>query len=336
MPADASTTLRQEYVDRETGVPAVDRALDILSIEKTPGWSAMSRDQARDTEYSYFVKHINNINTDLVAEAADFPDAEPGIAEEKYRGCMQQQAAATSISDIAQGIETYVLDSDKLTTQIKDLALSMRRGANTMVWSNTVPNFAGVDQPAGGIIPWITHNINAANDGANATFSTDGQYPTSIRTDGTKRTLTTGMFYDVMNQLSQIGSIPVDEKGIIIAWCNPSMLQSLLGLENISDLQKPSNENTKGGVVTRVATAYGEVHFKHDVDMRDCEIILCDMSSVKKVYLSSKTMYSSEKVARSGFADKYVMRMLWGLKMPHTRRIGAIFDILAETPAILN
>ena len=206
----------------------------------------------------------------------------------------------------------------EMALQLAKKAPELKRDVESILLSNQGADSSD-PRAVGSLLAFIKTNVSKDAGGANPVYT---NIPTAVRTDGTQRAFTEQMLKDVQTLCWNEGGDPT----VVMAGAfNKSKISAFAG--NASHVVN-MNE-AKPGVIIAAMDVYvgdlGTVKVLPNRWQRTRDVFVLDWSQIAIKHLRG---YHTEKLAKTGDAEKRALRVEYTLEVKSEKAIGLIADLL--------
>jgi len=169
---------------------------------------------------------------------------------------------------------------------------------------------------------WVKTNVDMQTNGANPSYTT---LPSSARTDGNVRTFTETILKNVIQQVWSSGGTPK------ILMCGPVNKQRVSGFSGIAssrfNIDGGAKPATLVGAVDIYVSDFGNVQVIANRFQRERDAWVIDPDYAKMTVLRP---YQQVELAKTGDAEKRMLIVEWGHKVPAENAHGLAADLITS------
>lgn len=287
-----------------------------ISPEKTPFISMIGKGKAKGTLHEWQVDELAPPDTaNARAEGNDATFTSP-TATVRIGTVMQISDKTAMVAGSLEAVDKAGRKSE-MAYQMAKRSAELKRDIETIALSNQGADSSDPRKTAS-LLAFLKTNISKASDGSNPSYTT---LPTDVRTDGTQRVFTEQMLKDVIALAWAEGAEP---KFIMAGAFNKSKISGFAG-----NADRVFNLNSaKPGAIVASADVYvgefGTLTVVPNRFQRARDVLVLDPEYASIVYLRG---FHTEKLAKTGDAEKRIIRAEWALKVHNEKAHGGIFDL---------
>jgi hypothetical protein len=287
-----------------------------ISPEKTPFTSMIGRAEAKNTLHEW--------QTDALA-AADGSN---------FRNEGNDAAFTVPTPTVRLGVHVQISDKTAMVSgtleevrkagrksemayQMSQRTAELKRDIETIALSNQADSGSDPRKTAG-LPVWIKSNTSLGATGANAVYTT---VPNATRTDGTLRSITEAMVKTVAQACWDNGAEPS------VLMVGSSVKVSISAFAG--NATKTLNiAGAKPGIIVQamdvIVTDFGNLKVMPNRFQRTRDAFILDPEYLSLVFLRG---FHQEPLAKTGDADKRIIRAEWGLKSHNEASQGLVADV---------
>jgi hypothetical protein len=226
------------------------------------------------------------------------------------------------ISGTAEAVTAAGRKSER-ALQIAKRGAELKRDMEVICLANQGGDAGGVATPrrTATMGAWVKSNVSLGATGVNPAYVSG--LPSAGRTDGTQRALTETLLKAVIQQCWTSGNVP---KVLMVGPVNKARVSSFTGIATRNfDI---SNASAKPTAIIASADVYvsdfGTLRVVPNRFQRERDAWLVDFEYVTLSYLRP---FKTEKLAKTGDADKEQMLAEWGLRVNQEAALGLVADL---------
>lgn len=287
-----------------------------ISPEKTPFFQMAGRTKAVNTLHEWQIDSLAAVDTtNARAEGNDATFTTPA-ATTRVGVHMQISDKTAIVSGTLETVNKAGRKSE-MAYQMSKRSAELKRDMESIALSNQADS--GTDPRAtGGLGAWLKTNTDFAGDGSDPSYTT---VPNDARGDGTQRALTEAMLKSVVQACWESGAEP---SIISVGSFNKAVISSFGGnADKVVNLS-----GAKPGVIVAAMDVYvsdfGNLKVIANRFQRSRDLFIFDPEYVSIAYLRG---FQTEELAKTGDAEKRIIRAEWGLKVHNEAAHGAIYDL---------
>lgn len=287
-----------------------------ISPEKTPFFSMIGRGKAKNTLHEWQIDSLAAVDTaNAKAEGNETTFATPS-ATTRLGNYMQISDKSCIVSGTLQKVDKAGRKSE-MAYQMSKRAPELRRDMESIALEN-LPASGTDPRKTAGLPAWLKTNTDFGAGGVDPVYTT---LPNDDRTDGTQRAITETILKTVIQECWNSGAEP----SVVMTGAHvKSVISGFTG-----NADKVFNINSaKPGTIIAAADVYvsnfGTLKVIPNRFQRARDAWVLDPEFLSIVYLRG---FHSEALAKTGDADKRVLRAEWGLKVHNEAAHGGIFDL---------
>jgi hypothetical protein len=315
----AGTTTKYDVVGAREDL--TDAIYDI-SPEKTPFYSSIGRGTAKGTFHEWQTDSLadaDGTNAQLEGNEASYAKADPTVRVGNYT---QISDKSLIVSGTLQAIDLAGRKSEKARLLAKR-SKEIKRDIEKILLGNQAAA-AGSDTVArklASLGAWVKTNVNKHADGTNPTYSSGA--PGAARGDGTQRVFTLAMVQDVMQRTWAAGGEPTI---LQVGPFNKTKVSTFTGIAT-KTVNISSGDAGPMAVIAAVdilVTDFGNLRVVPNRLQRDRDAWVLDLDMFEVDYLRQ---FHTENMAKTGDADKTVLRVEYTLKVKNEKGVGLVADL---------
>ena len=287
-----------------------------ISPEKTPFISMIGKGKAKGTLHEWQVDSLANPDTANAKNEGNDASFSVPTPTTRIGTVMQISEKTAMVAGTLEAADKAGRKSE-MALQMAKRSAELKRDVEAIALANQAADSTDPRKTAS-LLAFLKTNIDKAPDGSNPSYTS---LPNATRTDGTPRAFTEAMLKNVV----QLGWAEGAEFKIIMTGAyNKAKISGFAG-----NADRVFNLNgAKPGAIVASADVYvsefGTLTVVPNRFQRTRDVFVLDPEYASIVYLRP---YHSEQLAKTGDAEKRVIRVEWGLKVHNEKAQGAVFDL---------
>lgn len=287
-----------------------------ISPEKVPFTSMVQKGKSSGILHEWQLDELaapNLSNKQPEGNEASFSSPTPTVRQGNYHQISDKTAI---VSGSLEAVKKAGRKSE-MALQLAKRAPELKRDVESILLSNQAAD-SNDPRAVGSLLAFIKTNTSIGAGGADPVYT---NIPSATRTDGTQRAFTEAMLKDVQAQAWAEGG---DPDVVMCGAYNKAKFSTFAG-----NADKVLNLNgAKPGVIVASMDVYvgdlGTVKVVPNRWMRTRDVLVLDMSRIAIKHLRG---YHTEKLAKTGDAEKRALRVEYTLEVKNEKAIGGVFDL---------
>lgn len=299
--------------------------ISILANEDFPFMSNIGSGTASNTQFEWLTNEVDAADPDNAVIDGDDVSNDAYAPTTRLANYVQTMDKTIGLSHITQQVK----HAGSHTSMGAARALKYRglkRDMEARLCGNyaAVPPAAGVAHKTAGALAFMRTNVNRGATGANATLSGGASgYPNAAATNGTLRTFTEALLKDVHRKCREAGGSP----DLLII--SPALKQTFSTFVGVADQRKDAPGSKPGTIIGAMdfyIGDFGKIAAVDSIYTSGRDGLLVDRAAWEIEYLQK---FKTEKLAKTGHADREMVSVTFGLKCDNDKASGVIADIQA-------
>lgn len=288
-----------------------------ISPEKTPLMAMAGKGKSENTLHEWQVDALaapDTANAKAEGNDASFTVPTPTV---RIGNVMQISDKTAIVGGTLEEVRKAGRKSE-MGLQMAKRSAELKRDIESIILSNQAADSSD-PRKTGSLLAFLKTNVSiGTGSAANPSYTT---LPNAVRVDGTQRALTEQLLKDVNALAWAEGGEP---RTIMVNAFNKSKVSGFAG--NATRTYN-LNSDKPGAVVASVDVYVGEFGTLKVVPnrwQRARDLFVLDPEYISIVYLRG---FHQEKLAKTGDAEKRIIRAEWGLKIHNEKAHAAIYDL---------
>lgn len=296
-----------------------------ISPEETPLFSAIAKegsDQVLTEWQTDALAAVDTANAQIEGDdVTQIPAHTPTVRVGNYQ---QISRKLVSVSGTVEAVNKAGRRS-QLVFELAKKGLELRRDQEAIIFQNIAGDTGGVTtaRQMATLGAWLKSNVDKEAGGGNPVYTSG--VPGAARTDGTPRTFTEAIFKSVVQKQWASGGHP-DQSMMYLGPVNKQRASGFTGVvtRNYDISNKAAKPTAVIYAVDIFVTDFGAVRVMPHRYMRELDGYLLDPN-----FLAIKTLrsYRTEKLAKTGDAEKRMLLTEWTLKVNQEAAHGLAADL---------
>lgn len=292
-----------------------------ISPTDTPFLTGAGRGSADNTLYEWQTDALaapDTNNAFIEGDEATFQAVTPTVRLGNYT---QISRKTIIVAGTQEAVKKAGRKSD-LAYNMAKRSKELKRDMEAIMLSNqgAAAGAAGVPRKTGTLLAFVKTNVNKGATGANPVYTS---IPTGTRTDGTQRDFTEPLLKDVL-QLVWASGGDVDGSIVMVGPVNKQKASLFSGIAT----KTLNSTGAKKMAIVAAADIYvsdfGTTHIIPNRFQRERDAHVIDFDFVQIDYLRS---FRTEKLAKTGDAEKRMLLAEYGLRVKNEAALGLIADL---------
>lgn len=296
-----------------------------ISPTDTPFFANAGRDTMENTLHEWQIDSLASVDTaNAQIQGNDYTSFPSATATTRLGNQAQISAKLAIVAGTVEAVKKAGR-KDEMAYQVAKRAKELKRDQEAIVFSpqGGSAGATGTAATLAGLLAFIKTNtvFNTASTGANPTYTSG--VPTAARVDdGTLVTFTEAMLKSVLQQCFTSGAEPTT---LMVGPVNKARVSGFVGIATKTIQQTAVKAAAIIGAADFYVGEFDTITVVPNRFQRERDAYVFDFNYVDIIFLRK---YMTEKLAKTGDAEKRLLLVEWSLKVKNEAAIGGVFDLV--------